>query len=198
MTVANLAVTILLGVIVCKLVVTGLRPRLWIRQVAAPQQRNNIFELGHCILERTGRAVIANNRIENGGDRVGSMDRQNSVPETYLRRIVFLTGAVQMGDYYVLDVGKTRFFVRDGYIKRLRDVTDPKCPQEETCFYPVRQDMPAAEKTGTALLQLENNPTLFARWAAKSGAFKANGELVRLAVHTSHFRQQREDEENGR
>ena len=193
MTVENLAVSILLSVIVCRLVVTGLRPRLLIRQVAAPQQRNNIF---HCILERRGRAVIANNRIENSGDRVGLMDRDDSVPETYLRRIAVLTGAIQIGDWYVLDVGKTRFFVRDGYIKRLRDVTDRKCPQEETCFYPSHQDMPAAEKIGSALLQLKNNPTLFARWAVKNGAFKANGEPVRLAVHTGHFREQCENEAN--
>jgi hypothetical protein len=158
-----------------------------IRQVAAPQQRNSIF---HHILERTGTAVIANNRIENSGDRVGLMDREDSVPETYLRRIVVLSGAIQIGDWYVLDVGKTRFFVRDGYVKRLRDVANRKCPQEETCFYPSRQDMPAAEKIATALLQLKNNPTLFARWAVKNGAFKANGELVRLALHTGHFRQQ--------
>jgi hypothetical protein len=193
MTVENLAVSILLSLIVCRQVVSGLRPGLLIRQVAAPQQHNNIF---HCILERRGRAVIANNRIENGGDRVGLMDREDSVPETYLRRIAVLTGAIQIGDWYVLDVDKTRFFVRDGYIKRLRHAKDRKCPMEETCFYPSHQDMPAAEKIGSALLQLKNNPTLFARWAVKNGAFKANGEPARLAVHTGHFREQCENEPN--
>src|SRR5439155_12594952 len=96
--------------------------------------------------------------------------------ETYLRRIVALTGATQMASSYVLDVGTTRFHVRDRYVGRLRDLTDPKSAYEETCFYPVHKGMPTAEEITTALLQLTNNPALFERWAARSGAFKADGK----------------------
>jgi hypothetical protein len=39
------------------------------------------------------------------------------------------------------------------------------------------QEMPAAEKIATALLQLKNNPRLFDRWVSRSGAFKADGAL---------------------
>ena len=81
-----------------------------------------------------------------------------------------------MGNSYVLDVGKTRFRVRHRYVSRLRDMTDPGCALEETCFYPAYKDMPKAEEIATALLQLMNNPTLFDRWAAQSGAFKADGQ----------------------
>ena len=56
-------------------------------------------------------------------------------------------------------------------------VTGPTTECEGTCFYPSQQDMPAAEKIATALLQLKNNPALFDKWAVRSGGFKADGEL---------------------
>jgi len=59
---------------------------------------------------------------------------------------------------------------------RLRDMTDPGCALEETCFYLARKGMPKAEEIATALLQLAKNPALFERWAAQSGAFKAAGQ----------------------
>ena len=62
------------------------------------------------------------------------------------------------------------------YVRRLRDLTDPKCPYEETCFYPAHKEMPKAEQIATVLLQLKNNPALFDRWAAQCGAFKADGQ----------------------
>jgi hypothetical protein len=99
----------------------------------------------------------------------------------YLGRIAALTGASQMEDAYVLDVGKMRFHVRHRYVRRLRDTTDPECAFEETCFYPVHKGMPKAEEIATALLQLTNNPGLFDRWAARSGAFKADGQAFRPA-----------------
>ena len=100
--------------------------------------------------------------------------------ETYLRRIVKLTGAKQIGNHCVLDVEKTRFYVHDSYVSRLRDVTNPKCGGESTCFY--LQDMPAAERIATALLQLKNNPELFDGWLTKRTAFKANGSVSSSGV----------------
>ena len=106
--------------------------------------------------------------------RPGIFDRKDRA-KRYLQCIAALTGATQMGNSYVLDVGKTRFRVRHRYVSRLRDMTDPGCALEETCFYPAYKDMPKAEEIATALLQLMSNPALFDRWAAQSGAFKANG-----------------------
>ena len=65
--------------------------------------------------------------------------------------------------------------------RRLRDLTDPKCSYEETCFYFAHKEMPKAEQIATALLQLRNNPALFDRWAAQSGAFKADGQVFTRA-----------------
>jgi hypothetical protein len=44
-----------------------------------------------------------------------------------------------MRNGYVLHVGTTRFHVRDRYVRRLRDLTDPKSAYEETCFYPMHR-----------------------------------------------------------
>jgi hypothetical protein len=77
-----------------------------------------------------------------------------------------------------LEVGKTRFEVRDRWVSRLRDVTDPNCMYDETCFYSAHKDMPKAEQIATVLLQLKNNPELFDSWAAKNNtAFKADGQI---------------------
>jgi hypothetical protein len=178
MTPANLFVIAFLALIVWRFVFTGLRRRPFVREIAAPQQRqNNVLEQGLHILERAGVAVIAGNRFEYSSDGVDPIDRKDRA-KTYLRRIVALTGATQMGNGYVLDVGKTRFHVRDKYVKRLRDATDPQCAYEETCFYPAHKGMPKAEQIATALLQLANNPALFDRWAVQSGlAFKADGQV---------------------
>jgi hypothetical protein len=64
-----------------------------------------------------------------------------------------------MDDTYVLDVGKMRFHVRDRNVKRLRDVTDPGCPYEETCFYSVPIGMPNVEENcyGTAATQEQSS-----------------------------------------
>ncbi len=87
-----------------------------------------------------------------------------------------------MDNGYVLDVGTSRFHVRDRYVRRLRDWTDPKSAYEETCFYPVHKGMPKLEEIATALLQLTNNPALFDKWAAQNGlAFKADGQVFTRA-----------------
>ncbi len=155
----------------------GLRCRLLVRAIAPQRQRHNnvLLEEGLHISDPGGVAVIADNRFENSSDGLDPLDRKDRA-KTYLRRIVALTGATQMGNRYVLDVGTTRFHVRDRYVGRMRDVTDPKCAYEETCFYSAHKEMPKSEHIATALLQLTNNPELFDKWAAQSGAFKANGQ----------------------
>jgi hypothetical protein len=102
--------------------------------------------------------------------------------ERYLRRIIALTGATQMGRHYcILDVGNTRFEVHDSYVSRTpirsnsRDTTKAA---GGTCFYIPNERMPVSEKIATALLQLKNNPGLFEKWAAQSGTFKADGEQL--------------------
>jgi hypothetical protein len=120
-------------------------------------------------------AVIAENQFENNSGGLHFLDRKDRA-KAYLRRIAALTGATQTGSAYVLDVGKMRFRVRDRHVSRLRDITDPGCTLEETCFYPVHIGMPKAEEIATALLQLANNPALFERWAAQNGACKADGQ----------------------
>jgi hypothetical protein len=83
-----------------------------------------------------------------------------------------------MGNGYVLNVGTTRFHVRDRYITRL---TVPKSAYEETCFYPLYKAC-RKRRCATALLQLTNNPALFDEWATQNGlAFKADGQVFALA-----------------
>jgi hypothetical protein len=159
-----------------RFVFTSVRRRLLASEIAAPQQqRTNILEPGLDISNLPGVAAIPDNRIANGSDAVHRISRKDR-PKIYLRRIVALTGATQEGNEYILNVGTTRFHVRDRYVGRMRDSTDPKCGYEETCFYSAHKEMPKSEHIATALLQLKNNPALFDRWASRSGAFKADGQ----------------------
>jgi len=175
---SNLSIIAFLALIVWRIVFTGLRRRPFVRENAAPQpQNNNFLRQGLNILERITTAEIAADRLERSSDGADPLERKDRA-ETYLRRIVTLTGATQMGNDYVLDVGTTRFHVRDRYVRRLRDLTGPKSAYEETCFYPVHKGMPKAEEIATALLQLTNNPSLFDKWAVQNGlAFKADGQV---------------------
>jgi len=126
-------------------------------------------------------AVIAGNRFEDSSDGLDRRDPEDRA-KAYLRRIVALTGATQMDDGYVLNVGATRFHVRNGYIRRLRDAEDPQCGYEETCFYPCTTGCRRRRKLLLALLQLANNPALFDKWALKNGqAVKADGQLFSRA-----------------
>jgi hypothetical protein len=147
----------------------GLRPR-----------QNDVLEQGLQILDPAGLTLFAR-ELENRADGADSFDQKDRA-RTYLRRIVALTGATQMGSGYDLYVGTTRFHVRDGHVGRLRDMTDPKGAYQETCFYPAHKKMPKAEQIATALLQLKNNPGLFDGWAAQNHlAFKADGQVFTLA-----------------
>ena len=178
----NLSMIAFLALIVWRFVFAGLQRRPLVRAIALQQQRhNNLLEEGLYISDPGGVAVIAGNRFENSSDGLDPLDRMDRA-KTYLCRIVALTGATQMGNGYVLDVGKMRFHVRDRYVRRLRDMTDPECAYEETCFYPVHKGMPKAEEIATALLQLTNNPALFDKWAVQNGlAFKADGQVFTRA-----------------
>ena len=121
--------------------------------------------------------VIAENGFDTGWDEICLSDRGRRA-KCYLRRIVAVTGGSQTDDGYILDVGITRFHVRDRYVRRLRDSTNPECGYDETCSYCVHKGMPRAEEIATALLQLKNNPRLFDKWAMQNGlAFKADGQV---------------------
>ncbi len=171
-----------LTLIVWRFVFAGMRRRPLVRAIAPQQQRhNNLLEEGLYISNPGGVAVIVGNRFENSSDGLDPLDRKDRA-KGYLRRIAALTGATQMDDAYVLDVGKMRFHVRYRYVTRLRDMTDPECAYEETCFYPAQKEMPKAEQIATALLQLTNNPALFDKWAVRNGlAFKADGQVFTRA-----------------
>jgi hypothetical protein len=171
---ANLSMITVFPLIVWRSVFTGVHRRPFVRAIA-PQRHNNPFGEDLHISYLGAAAAIPGNRPENSSDGLDPPDRKDPA-RSYLRRIVALTGARQMDDTYVLDVDKMRFHVRDRNVKRLRDVTDPGCPCEETCFYSVPIGMPNVEEIATALLQLKNNPALFDRWAAQSGACKADGQ----------------------
>jgi hypothetical protein len=177
-----------LALILWRFVFSGLRPGRLVREIDALQQRHDgflerglqILDPGLHTLDPAGLALVAG-ELENRADDADSFDRKDRA-RTYLRRIVALTGATQMGSGYALDVGTTRFRVRDRHVGRLRDATDPKCVSEETCFYPAHKEMPKAEQIATVLLQLKNNPALFDGWAAENHlAFKADGQVFTRA-----------------
>jgi hypothetical protein len=164
-------------IIVSGLLFTSLHRSL-VRETAAPEEgNNNIWEQCLHILGRAGLAVVADSHIENGSDG-GNSKAGEERAETYLRRILALTGATQMGSSYILNVGKARFEVRDRNVRRIPDGADPGWAPWETCVHPAHQDMAAEEQIATVLLQLKNNPRLFDSWAIKrERAFKADGQM---------------------
>jgi hypothetical protein len=173
---AIVSAIVFLVLIVWRFVFAGSHSGPLARAIAPQRQRHsNLLAEGLHISDLGTVAVIAENQFENNSGGLHFLDRKDRA-KAYLRRIAALTGATQTGSAYVLDVGKMRFRVRDRHVSRLRDITDPGCALEETCFYPVHRGMPKAEEIATALLQLMNNPALFDRWAAQSGAYKADGQ----------------------
>ena len=172
----TLSLTALFAPNAWRLVFTGLRRGSLASEIAGPQQqRNNALDQGLHLLDVAGVAVIPDNRLGDASDDVHPITPRDRA-KTFLHRIVVLTGATRMGNRYVLDVGTTRFYVRDRYVGRTRDVTDPEYAYEETCFYSAHKEIPKFEHIATALLQLKSNPALFDKWAAQSGAFKADGQ----------------------
>ena len=162
---AILSVTAFLVLFVWRLVLSAQQRRPAARGIdAARAQENGLLGHGLHILQRT-RLVI-----------VGDSDR----PKDFLLRVVALTGAKEMGNGYDLNVGATKFHVRDGYVGRLRETSSRKGTYEETCFYSAEKGIPKAEQTASVLLQLKSNPALFDRWAAQCGAFKADGRAFSI------------------
>jgi hypothetical protein len=160
---AILLVIVFFTIVVWRLMFTCLLRPL-VREATAPeQQHNNILQQGLHIL------------VQNDSDG-GNCNAGQQAAEAYLRRVVALTGATQMGSSYTLDVGKTRFHVRDRNVRRIPDGEDPIWGRCETCFHPAYQEMAAEEQIATVLLQLKSNPWLFENWAVKHElAFKADG-----------------------
>jgi len=142
MALAILSVIAFLALIVWRFVFNGQQRRPVVREIGAPRQQDNSFlEQGLHILDLVGVAVIPDNRFENSSNGAHPITPKARA-QSYLRRVVALTGATLMGSGYVLDVGTTRFEVRDRYVRRLRDLTDPKCAYEETCFYSADKSTP--------------------------------------------------------
>jgi hypothetical protein len=166
-----------LAVTLRRLVFTGMGREWLVGEIDGPRPRQNgLLEQGLYLLDPVGLTLVAG-ELENRADGADPVERKYRA-QRYLRRIVALTGATQIGGAYVLHVGTTRFQVRDGYIRRVQNVTNPKCGYEETCFYPAHKEMPKAEQIATALLQLKSNPALFDGWAARNYvAFKADGQV---------------------
>jgi len=164
-----------LALVAWRFVFAGLHRNPLVRATAPLHRHSNLLAVGLHISELEGVAVMADHRFENGSDELHFLDRKDRA-KTYLRRVAALTGARQTGNACVLDVAKMRCHVRDRYVSRLRDMTDPGCALEETCFYLARKGMPKAEEIATALLQLAKNPAQFERWAAQGGAFKVDGQ----------------------
>lgn len=153
------------------------------RPAVAENRQRGVFERGLRYLgtDWTGTAALARTCLDGGPDDPRLIDRKERA-RSCLRRIVALTGATQVGNTYLLKVGTTQFSVRDGYVRRMRDTTDPKCRYEETCFCSANADIPRVEQIATVLLQLKNNPALFDGWATRhSQAFKADGQAFTIA-----------------
>jgi hypothetical protein len=178
MTIAYLSLILFLALLAWRLGFIGLRPRPLVRRIGPGGQVNSITDPGLTFLCRSDTGEVVYNRFQNVWTGVSSGGSKKERAEEYLLRIVALTGAVPVGNGYVLDVGATRFHVREGRVGQLRDLNDPECQYRETCFYLVNKDMPKAERVGTALLQLAKNPSLFEQWAVQDGLkIKADGQV---------------------
>jgi len=174
---AILTAIALFALVVWRFVFEGFQQRARLRPIPPPHRENDNL-VGRCSsnlgLSCTGVGIGSG--WGPGSYRIDFIQAENRA-ETYLHRVVALTGAMQKGNGYILDVGATRFQLRDRYVKRMPDRSDPKAGYEETCFYSAFQGMPKAEQIAAALLQLRNNPALFDKWAQKDLAFKADGQL---------------------
>jgi hypothetical protein len=178
---AILSVLAFLILFVWRFVFSGQQRKSEVREIGLSRhQDNGFFAQGLHILERAGVADGVGNRFDQASARGEPADPKDR-PRTYLLRIVALTGAKPMANGYDVNVGTSRFHVRDRYVGRVRDVNSPASAYEETCFYSAEKGMPKAEQIATALLQLKNNPALFDKWAAQNGAFKADGQAFRSA-----------------
>src|SRR5437016_14306797 len=94
---ANLSMVAFLALIVWRFVFAGLRCRPWLRAMAPQEQRHNkLLEEDLQSSDPGSVAVTAGNHFENSSDDLDPLDQKDRA-KTYLRRIVALTGATQMG-----------------------------------------------------------------------------------------------------
>lgn len=96
----------------------------------------------------------------------------------YLKRVARLIGAEHVHDEcYRLRVGRRSFLVDYKFVRVISS------RDEATCFsLTADPDIPSAEVVASALLQLKNNPSLFAKWRRLQGyPFKANGKMFKCA-----------------
>lgn len=178
----TLVLVIILALMLWRSVFAVLHRRNVLRETAGPRPHcDDTLQRRFQMLERAYTGVIAENGFDTGSDEVCPTDGSNRA-ETHLRRIVSLTGTKRMGNRFTLNVGKTIFHVRDRYVWRVPDSTNPECEANETCFYSAHKGIPKDEEIATALLQLKNNPALFDKWVRQNGqAFKADGQVFTRA-----------------
>jgi hypothetical protein len=177
MVLAYLSLICFLALLAWRLGLLGFRSRVLARPIVRRERANCISRLSLTFWGRSDTGAIACNRFQNVWNGLGTGSKKERA-EKYLLRIVALTGAVPLGNGYALDVGATRFHVREGRVGQLRDLNDPNCRYRETCFFLPNIDMPRAEQLAAALLQLANNPSLFERWAVQDGLkIKADGQV---------------------
>ena len=139
-------------------------------------QTNRVRSYGLHVFGQQSLSLFGGHR--SNGSAFASQISKEQRAEAFLQRILALTGAKKVDGSYVLNVGTVQFQVRDRFIRRLQNPSDPKSPYEETCFYLVHNGMPKVEEIATALLHLSNNPALFDKWALQNGvAFKADGRV---------------------
>src|SRR5260370_33585978 len=83
----------------------------------------------------------------------------------YLKRVVALTGAEQVGGSYWLRVGRRNFLVDYKFARLISN------HGRSTCFYVATDpDMPNAEDVASASLQLQNHARLFWKWRQQTGS----------------------------
>lgn len=177
MLIAYLSLIFFLALLAWRLGFLGLKPRSLARAIGAREQDNSIVDPSLTLVWRPDTEPAVNNPSPSGWKGLGTGSKKERA-ERYLQRIVALTSAAPMGNGYVLDVGVTRFHVREGRVGQLRDLNDPDCRYRETCYFVPNRDMPKAEQVAAALLQLANNPSLFEKWAIQDGLkIKADGQV---------------------
>lgn len=176
-----LTLVMILALMLWRSVIAVMHRRDVLRETGLYPHHGNASRRRIRISERAGPRVSAEQGLHTGPHEIRLSDRGLRA-KAYLSRIVALTGGTQTHGGYLLDVGKTRFYVGDRFVRRLRDAANPECGYDETCFYCLNRAMPRAEEIASALLQLKNNPGLFDKWARQNGlAFKADGEVFTRA-----------------
>src|SRR5262245_34369917 len=123
MLIAYLSLIFFLALLAWRLGFLGLRPRSLVKAIGARERANSI-DPSLTFFWRLDPEAAANNISQSGWKDANKISKKERA-ERYLLRIVALTGAAPMGNGYVLDIGATRFHVREGRVGQLRDLNDP-------------------------------------------------------------------------